>query len=399
MKFLIIAQDLRISGTSEGIVSRSFISKLRKCFQDAIIDVHYFKSDVNDQQIKILPINSLVEYLMNREIPYILKWINKLYWRVFHQSLKEKYIQNKYKKIIQNIAYESYDVIFIRSSGLEYESILACKDLPILKNAIINFHDPYPIFYDTSSNQILTKLDIYNYYEMWEIVKQAKACITPSQLLSKDLQFLYGSAKNFHTLPHQYCPNSFDLSDVYQVRKKQKNISISYHGGLQFGRNLDILLDAFAELIEEDNYIEKNVELVFRLKSAENKRLIEKYKTVENIFILGGLSFSNSSNEQMYETDIVILLESYLGYSNILIGKAPYVASLKKPVLALLPKVCELRNIIINEKYIARSDNKNDIKNKLRELIHNFKKDEIVDVFGDYFNDEKFKEMLEKIIF
>ncbi|MDP2088618.1 MAG: hypothetical protein Q8J84_04380 [Flavobacteriaceae bacterium] len=113
MKFLIIVQDLRISGTSEGIVSRSFIGKLRECFQDAIIDVHYFKSDVNDQQIKILPINSLDEYLMNREIPFILKWINKIYWRVFHQSLKEKYIQNKYKKIIKNIAFESYDIVFI----------------------------------------------------------------------------------------------------------------------------------------------------------------------------------------------------------------------------------------------------------------------------------------------
>jgi len=399
MKFLIIVQDLRISGTSEGIVSRSFIGKLRECFQEAIIDVHYLKNNSVDQQTAILPVNSINEYLINREIPFILKWINKIYWRLFHVSLKEKHIQKKYKNIIKNIVFESYDVVFIRSSGLEYESILACKDLPIIKSAIINFHDPYPIFYDTSSNIKLTKLELFNYYTMLQTVQQARACITPSQLLSKDLRFLYGSAKKFHTLPHQYCSNVFNLSDVSKVRIKQKNISISYHGGMQFGRNLDILLDAFAELIEEDNYIKENVELVFRIKSAESNRLIEKYKTIDNIFILDSLSFSNSANEQMYETDIVILLESYLNYSNILLGKAPFVASLKKPVLALLPVICELRNIIKNDKYIARSNDGNDIKNKLRELIHNFEKEKIIDVFGDYFSNEKFKEMLDELIF
>lgn len=398
MKFLVIVQDLRISGTSEGIVSRSFIGKLRECFQDATIDVHYLKNNATDHQTNILPVNLISEYVINRKIPFIIKWINKIYWRVFHQSLKEKHVRQKYRKVIRNIAYESYDYVFIRSSGLEYESIMACKDLPILKKAIINFHDPYPIFYDTSSIQNLTKLDVFNYRLMWQIVQQVKACVTPSQLLSKDLQFLYGSNKKFYTLPHQYCSMAFDLSDASLVRKKQKNISISYHGGLQFGRNLDILLDAFVELTEEDKYIKDNVELVFRLKSDENKRLIEKYKTIDTIFILDGLTFSNSANEQMYEADIVILLESFLNYSNILLGKAPFVASLNKPVLALLPEICELRNIIKNEKYIARSNDKNDIKNKLREIIHNFKKDEIIDVFGQYFSDENFKEMLGNLI-
>ena len=42
MKVLIIVQDLRVSGTSEGIVSRSFISKLKMIYPDAIIDLHYF---------------------------------------------------------------------------------------------------------------------------------------------------------------------------------------------------------------------------------------------------------------------------------------------------------------------------------------------------------------------
>jgi hypothetical protein len=33
---------------------------------------------------------------------------------------------------------------FVRSAGLEYETILGLKGLPC--QAIINFHDPYPLF-------------------------------------------------------------------------------------------------------------------------------------------------------------------------------------------------------------------------------------------------------------
>jgi hypothetical protein len=53
----------------------------------------------------------------------------------------------------------------------------------------------------------------------------------------------------FYTLPHQYDKSVFDLSTTSQVRKA-KSISISYHGGLQFGRNIDILIDAYVDLIK-----------------------------------------------------------------------------------------------------------------------------------------------------
>jgi hypothetical protein len=37
-------------------------------------------------------------------------------------------------------------ICFCRSAGLEYETILSLKGLPCRK-AIINFHDPYPLFF------------------------------------------------------------------------------------------------------------------------------------------------------------------------------------------------------------------------------------------------------------
>ncbi|MBF4517586.1 hypothetical protein IRZ71_14575 [Flavobacterium sp. ANB] len=397
MKILVIAQDLRVSGTSEGVVSRSFIVRLRKLYPEATIDVCYFMGYKHEYDKELLNVNSISEHTINRKPPFHIKWSNAIYRRLFTKSIYKTYYFGQFKKVIAQIPYQDYDQVFIRSSGLEYETILACKDLPILRNAIINFHDPYPFFFDTSSSKDLTKRELLDFQEMYEVVQLAKACTTPSSLLSKDLQVIYGNRKKFYTLPHQYDANSFDLSDNALVRKKEKTISFSYHGGLQFGRNLDILLDAFAELCDENQNVYENTEMVFRLKSSENKRLTEKYSKYKNIHILDGLNFSNSANEQIEESDITLILESYLEYSNILLGKAPFVASLNKPVFALLPQECELRKIIKNENYIATSNNSKEIKEKLHNLITNFSNASSENPFQDYFSLEQFKNKLEII--
>lgn len=397
MQILIIVQDLRISGTSEGVVSRSFIVRLRRLYPEATIQLCYFMGYKHDYNRELLNVNSISEHIVKRKPPFHIKWSNAIYRRLFTKSIYKTYYYGQYKKVIAEIPYKNYDQIFIRSSGVDHETILACKDLPILKEAIINFHDPYPFFFDTSSAKELTKYELLEFQKMYKVVKFAKACITPSFLLSKDLQIIYGNRNFFYTLPHQYDESAFDLSDSSMVRKKEKPISFSYHGGLQFGRNLDILLDAFTVLCDADKNIYENVEMVFRLKSSENERLKNKYKDYNNIHILDSLDFSNSANEQIHESDLILILESYLDYSNILLGKAPFVASLNKPFFALLPSECELRRIIKNDNYIATSNNSIEIKEKLRNLIENFSTQQFENPFEDYFSLDQFKSNLEKI--
>lgn len=401
MKFLVIAQDLRVSGTSEGIVSRSFIVKLRRLYPDATIDVCYFSGHKHMYDKELLSVNTIEEHIVKRKPPYYIKVINALYRRLFVKSIYKTFYLHHFKKKISKLPYQKYNHVFIRSSGLEYETILACKDLPILKTAIINFHDPYPFFFDTSSAKELTKRELLDFKEMYQVVQVCRACMTPSSLLSKDLQIIYGNRKKFYTLPHQYDSKAFNFCDSSTIRKKEKSISISYHGGLQFGRNIDVLLDAFAKLCDENQDIRENVEMVIRLKSADNQRLSITYKQYNNIHILDGLNFSNSANEQLYQADIIIMLESYLEYSNILLGKAPFVASLNKPVLALLPSECELRRIIKNENHIAASNNLIDIKEKLKNLIDNrmISNEKFhLHPFADYFSDINFKKKLDEIL-
>jgi hypothetical protein len=399
MKFLIIEQDLRVSGTSQGIISRSFLAKLRIAYPNSVIDVVYLKQYDSEDRLDLLPVDSIDSFVLDLKIPFFTKWLNKVYWRLFHISLKQKYIHKVYGSYIAKIDYHQYDHIFIRSAGLDCETILGAKDLPILKKAIITFNEPYPTFWCTGSKSPMTNLELFKLKEMFEVVSQSKSCMATA-LLAEDMQYLYGSRKKFHALPHQYDESVFDLSDVSSILKKKKKIMISYHGAIQFGRNIEIVLDAYQELVLENSLYKENTEFAIRVKGIDLQKLAKKYAKTPNIIILGTLNFSNSCNEQVHEADINIILENGPLYCNILVGKAPFLAAIRKPILSVSPEKSEIRRIIIDDQYIASCLDKKDIKQKLENLIINrIYSDEAVYPFGNYFSDENFKEKLNNVLF
>jgi len=398
MKFLIIEQDLRVSGTSQGIISRSFLAKLRISYPKSIIDVVYLKHHHSDDQLDLLPVDSIETHFLNLKIPFFTKWLNKVYWRLFHISLKDQYIHKVYGSYIGKVDYQKYDHIFIRSAGLNCETILGSIDLPILKKAIINFNEPYPTFWCAGSAASLTNLELFKMKKMQKVVEQAKACMA-TQFLARDMQFLYGSRKQFYSLPHQYVEKVFDLSDKSQVLKKLKKVTITYHGAIQFGRNIDILLDCYKELINNNSTYKENTEFILRLKSAEVYRLRKKYVDIENIRLLEGINFSNAAYEQRYLSDINILLENGPIYCSVLLGKAPLLASIEKPIFSLSPIRSEMRNIVKDQRFIANYNNKEEIKHKLENLIvGSLNEKKYSNPFGDYFSDESFKKFVDEII-
>jgi glycosyltransferase involved in cell wall biosynthesis len=271
--------------------------------------------------------------------------------------------------------------------------------LPILKKAIVNFHDPFPVFWYVGSKKKLTSLELYKMKEMHKVVSQARACMSPAQYMSNDMEYLYGSKKKFHTLPHQFAEEVFDLSDSESVLRKGKKITIAYHGAIQFGRNIEIVLDAYQELIESNSDFKQNTEFVLRMKGIDLKKLSAKYNNTDNIIILETLNFSNSCYEQKHIADINIILENGPLYCNILVGKAPFLGAIAKPILSISPERSELRNIITDDKYIANCNDKNEIRQKLENLIlSRLNSDEPVYPFGNYFNDKKFAESLKEIL-
>lgn len=399
MKFLVIAQNLKVSGASEGIVSRSFLAKLHMAYPESVIDVLYLKNHASDDQLDLLPIDSIQSHVLNLKPPFVTKWLNRISWRLFHISLYDRFVHKLYGSYISKIKHEQYDHVFIRSSGLNHETLLGARDLPILKKAIINFHDPYPFFWYQGSHHELSGVELFRIKTMYKVVQQAKACISTAQLMSNDLEFLYGSRKKFSTIPHQFSPSVFDLTDIQKVRPQQKKLTIAYHGSIQFGRKINTLLDVYTTLVNENIIIKAETEFVLRLGGGDINALRDNYKDCDNIVILPTLNFSNSAYEQTHIADINVILENGPLYCNILVGKAPFLASLHKPVFCVSPERSELRQIIKDPELIANGGDLVDVKVKLKTLIEKrLVSNENVDCFGDYFSNSRFKEILSPIL-
>ena len=397
MKFLIITQDLRVSGTSEGIVSRSFLDKLRNAYPEAIIDVLYLSAHDLEDNLEILPVNSIIKKRIDTSIPKYIKFINSVSRRIFNNLYVDNYIHKKYAKEIKKVDYTFYDHIIVRSAGLGHETLLAMHNLPILKNAIVNFHDPYPHPWYKGASSRVNKNQLKRLEKIIQVVAEAKSCCSSAYYMSKDLQYLYASDKYFYTLPHQFSFIGFDLTDKKYVRKKTKKIQISYHGALMFGRNVFTLVEAFKQLLTEHDWMKQDVEFVLRVKGENVKELKEITNMCENIFVLDTLNFSNSSNEQIYESDINIILENGPHYSNILGGKVPFLFALDKKVFISSPERSELRRYLGSYPFLCDMNNLEDTKSKLYEVITS---ERAYNSLGkELFSDHNFKKQLDAILY
>lgn len=396
VKFLIIEQDLRVSGTSQGIIERSFLSKLRKGYPEAIIDVLYLYTHTHDDNLEILPVNAIIRKKISTKIPLYVKWMNRVSRRLFNYLLAENYIHKQFAKEIRKVDYTLYDHIMVRSAGLDHETILAMHDLPILKHSIVNFHDPYPYPWYKGLSSKMDSNQLKRLNKIIQIASEAKTCCTSAYYMSKDLQYLYASDKYFYTLPHQFTFDGFDFSDTSRVRKKNKKIQISYHGALMFGRNVFTVVEAFKQLMDAYEWIKQDVEFVLRVKGDGLEKLKEVVKNCENIVVLDTLNFSNSSNEQIYESDINIILENGPYYSNILGGKVPFLFALDKKVFISSPERSELRRYLGNYPFLCDMNDLEDTKSKLYEVLTS---ENLSNSVGkELFSDENFKNAMEMVL-
>ncbi len=395
MKFLIIIQDLRVSGTSQGIIERSFLGKMRRTYPESKIDVLYLSGHTTDDNLEILPVDNLKRKIITPKIPFHVKWISRITYRFFNVLYAENYLHKKYALEISRVDHTKYDHIMVRSAGLNHEVILAMHNLPILKHSIINFHDPYPNSWYSGNPDKITKRELLRLKKMIEVVNFAKGCCASAYYMAKDLQYLYASDKFFYTLPHQFDSSVFDLSDTTKVREKKRRIQISYHGALMFGRNILVLVEAFKQLIEEEDWIKEDVEFVLRVKGEGLGKLKEIANSIDNIVVLDTLDFSNSSNEQINESDVNVILENGPYYSNILGGKVPFLFALNKIVLISSPERSELKKIFKDYKYTYNMNNIKEAKEKLREVL--ILPDVVINNEIFYFSDDFFKQSMEKI--
>ena len=397
MKILILAQDLRISGTSEGLVSRSFIAGISKYCPNSDIDLVYLKSHSSDDSLHLLPVNLLKESRIDLKPDLLTKWINRFTLRLFNFSFYDWKNLSRFHKHIKPLDLSKYDVVFARSCGLNFELIRSLKFLNSLENIIVNLHDPYPLSCHPNNKTKVKKYDEFLIREMRTILSSSRNVICPSKKLAIDLNHIYGIDK-IRILPHHYDSTIINVSSHNSNLTKQYEVSIYYHGSLDYGRNIDGLLMSFLKLLKEKPLYTEKTEFVLRLKSNQIFELRERFQS-PNIKILEGVDLSTSIYEQTKLSDLNVILDNGPDYSNILVGKAPFLSYLAKPVFIIAPMNSELFDIVQNKNMIANANDLIDIENKLDSILENLMiKSKFDNAFGDYFSQNEFNNRMDYIL-
>lgn len=399
MKILVVAEDLRVSGTSEGQVSRAFVYRMANHPDVNKVDLLYLKNEQGDHQVELLPVSEFWQHDILFAKSAFAKFLEKVGHKLFGRSLEEKVKLSKINRLLKRVDFAEYDFIAVRSTGHSFLTLRACKKLSHLKSKVILFfHDPFPVFWDPGFNGTISKRGLHDFLEMRSLVEIGFTCVTPSEFLGRDLRFLYRSKKDFLTLPHQFVPEVFTPAEPSDLKRIPGRITIMYHGAIQLGRIIDPFIDACIEIVEANPIWKDQLSLIFRIKGKDAKRLKKKYSDLSNLSILPQVSSTIALWESKEVADVNLIIEPFGNYSNILVGKAPLLDYVKRRVLILGPQESELRRIILDDRFFALADSTKDIKESLLAIIEEFKENEgFTSPFGDYFSKENFNHLANKV--
>ncbi|MBC6367477.1 hypothetical protein [Algoriphagus sp. AK58] len=401
MRILVIAEDLRVSGTSEGQVSRSFIYNLNRHPEVSSVDLLYFKCNDENHELEKLNIQNIWIYLTPKVGGIILSFLEKVCHKAFGKSLIDNFKIEWMKKKLRSIDFSLFDRIFVRSTGQSFLTIRACSILKgFEKKTVLYFHDPYPFFWDPGYHGKLTKIGINAFLEMRALIHRGFICTTPSNNLSRDLSFLYGTNKPFLTIPHQFVPEVFNFPEKVFLDDVEDKIVIMYHGAIQLGRTIEPFLEAFRLLIEEKKLFKDKVLLILRIKDGAKFSFRKKYEHISNIRFLEQVSAGYAYKEVSQYSHVNLILEPSGYYSNILVGKAPLLASLNHHIFVLGPDDSELKNLLVNKNLFANSSSVDDIKTKLKLVLEEILINDKVylDPFNEYFSLSNFFSSLDKVL-
>lgn len=401
MRVLVIAEDLRISGTSEGQVSRSFIYNLARHPKISSVDLLYFNCNGQDHALGKLNVRDSWVYFTPAIGGQFTRFFEKVWHKIFGKSLIDTYKIGWMKRILRAFDFSPYNRVFVRSTGQSFLTIRAADALEGNEaKTVLYFHDTYPFFWDPGFQGEMTKLGVNAYLEMRKLLQSGFICTSPSAYLTRDLRFLYAVQSPFITIPHQFVPEVFEFAEETHLESVEGKLVIMYHGAIQLGRTIQPFLQAFQNLSSVDPWFKENVLLILRIKGNQRTSIQKEFESNENIRFLDQTNAGQSFQELQKYSSLNLILEPSGAYSNILVGKAPLLASLGKPVFVLGPAESELRHLVADGQYFANATSVGEIKSKLLPIVKQISESEISkkDPFAGYFSIDNFFGAVDKVL-
>lgn len=419
---MITSEALSLDRTSEGICTSKFILSLQR----AGYIVHCLTSEVSMRRqsedfylpwLNSIPISHIEHFtspiqkvvnphnkftnIIGASFAYLTGW-NFETWR------QVRLWRNSLESIIDRF---NPDLIFVRGAGTNFCPHLAMTMLNPKIPWVANYHDPFPISlypepyrhqrFLLSSNQ-----------ESWNqrILNRATALTFPSERLLK--WELKKQKKTIHdksfVIPHlvsEVPGRPLQIPD--SLKFDPKNFNLLHMGTLLGPRNPNILYTALLQFCAKSDERKQNTRLY--LVGALNKTHQSKNDLLDQLIKIGILTVYpmridyHASMQLAKKSDVLILLESNSIESPFFPAKLTDYLYLRKPILAITPRLSTTRDILGQEYPLYVEPNLVDeMENKLEELWKYWKRGDLERLLPsqsilDYLSASEFKSDFERI--
>jgi glycosyltransferase involved in cell wall biosynthesis len=338
------------------------------------------KKEVEDTGLRIIRVagsdpNSMLSSKGTVKLPseFIRNTFNKLSQIFFIPDNKISWAKKAYKKVIEILANEHFDCIFITGPPFSqfdiFSSLKQSHNIPLVLDYRDLWYDSYFSFYLTPFHRFLNKKKEYR------ALKAAELIIVTNRKLKEKLintyQFL--TFNDVVIVSHGYDQQDFD--NITAQPKSQNKMVIMYSGIFMVYSTPKYFLEAFKQLTIERTDIASNIELHFvGLLRKENQNLIRKLKLQSFIRDHGYVNHIESIAKLKSADVLWFMVGRRKNIDAILPGKVYEYFGTRKPVIACVPDGAA--KMVANEykaSFITEPDNVDQIKKTFIQVYQQYK--------------------------
>ena len=338
------------------------------------------KKEVEDTGVRIIRVagsdpNSMLSSKGTVKLPseFIRNTFNKLSQIFFIPDNKISWAKKAYKKVVEILANEHFDCIFITGPPFSqfdiFSSLKQSHNIPLVLDYRDLWYDSYFSFYLTPFHRFLNKKKEYR------ALKAAELIIVTNRKLKEKLintyQFL--TFNDVVIVSHGFDQQDFD--NIAAQPKSQNKMIIMYSGIFMVYSTPKYFLEAFKQLTIERTDIASNIELHFvGLLRKENQNLIRKLKLQSFIRDHGYVNHIESIAKLKSADVLWFMVGRRKNIDAILPGKVYEYFGTRKPVIACVPDGAA--KMVANEykaSFITGPDNIDQIKKTFIQVYQQYK--------------------------
>jgi len=352
MKILVLAESLRINGTSSGIVSSTFLKSLLLGGHEVVC---LYENSVSYpitwlKGATLIPVNytPLKQTILDKipKLRALPTYINGYSKTFANQILDWK------NNIDSTLATNKFDLIICLGSGASFLPHYAMIKIQTHIPWVANFHDPYPMSvypkpYQQQKSIILKKQERFTA----QIIEKANFVSFPSVYLKEWMTSFFPAIKNKAIiLPHLGCEldNLPTLKIDNTINLPNEKFNILHAGTLLGPRKVVALFNAFEKFLNKDEeHKEKAVLTILGKVAREHHKIHEIVETYsKNIRVITNRVSYKRSIELNKKADVCLIIEADADFSPFMPGKLADLIQLSKPIFALTPKKSETLRVL-----------------------------------------------------